>query len=299
MIQRTLLHKEGPEVSRIAQGFGSIIQEEKPDAQTLYAYISACIDEGITLFDLAAVYAGGRAEEMFGEALALGGGLRDKICILTKYGIEGGGEGYHCYNTERAAIIHSCERSLQRMRTDHVDLLLMHRPDMLMNADEVAEALTELRQQGKILHCGVSNFLPHQFDLLQSRLSFPLITNEVPYSLFNMDSQENGSLDQCQRLRIAPLFYAPLGGGRLFQPVKNVQDTRVLQALRLVAEAHNGVPIEQVAIAWILRHPAKGIAVLGCGRADWMRAAAAGANLRLSRDEWFYLWTASKGYEIP
>jgi len=299
MIPRIRLHADGPEVSRVGQGFGSIIQEENPSAQSLVAYISACLDEGITLFDLAAVYAGGRAEELFGEALSLEPGLRARMCIVTKYGIEGGGKGYHCYNTDREAIVRSCERSLRRMRTDRVDIFLMHRPDMLMDADEVAEALITLRRDGKVLHAGVSNFLPHQFDLLQSRLPFSLVTNEVPYSLFNMDSQENGMLDQCQRLRIAPLFYAPLGGGRLFRPEKDAQDIRAHDALRAVAEARGGVPVEQIAIAWALRHPSRGAAVLGCGRADWMRRAAAGAHMTLTRDEWFYLWTASKGYEIP
>lgn len=299
MIPRIRLHADGPEVSRIAQGFGSLVQEENPSAQSLAAYINACLAEGITLFDLAAVYAGGRAEELFGEALSLDEGLRSKMCILTKYGIEGGGNGYHCYNTDREAILRSCERSLRRMRTDRVDIFLMHRPDMLMDADEVAEALIALRQDGKVAHVGVSNFLPHQFDLLQSRLPFPLVTNEVPYSLFDMEAQENGALDQCQKLRIAPLFYAPLGGGRLFKPTREACDARIQDALHQIAEAHGGVPIEQVAIAWALRHPVRGTAVLGCGRVDWMRRAAAGARMRLTRDEWFSLWTASKGYDIP
>lgn len=299
MIPCVRLHAEGPEISRVAQGFGSIVQEENPSSQSLAAYLNACLDEGITLFDLAAVYAGGRAEELFGDALSLDGGFRARMRILTKYGVEGGGDEYHCYNTDREAILRSCERSLRRMRTDRVDIFLMHRPDMLMDADEVAEALIALRRDGKVLYAGVSNFLPHQFDLLQSRLPFPLVTNEVPYSLFDMEAQENGTLDQCQRLRTVPLFYAPLGGGRLFKPAQEARDTRVQAALHKVAEAHDGAPIEQVAIAWVLRHPACGAAVLGCGRADWMCRAAAGACMRLTRDEWFFLWTASKGYEIP
>lgn len=299
MIPRVRLHEDGPEVSRVAQGFGSIIQEENPSPQALAAYINACLDEGITLFDLAAVYAGGRSEELFGEALSLETGLRARMCVITKYGIEGGSKGYHCYNTDREAILNSCERSLRRMRTDRIDVFLMHRPDMLMDADEVAEALIALRGAGKVLHFGVSNFLPHHFDVLQSRLPFPLITNEVPYSLFNMEAQENGTLDQCQKLRIAPLFYAPLGGGRLFKPAKDTRDARVHEALRRVAGTRGGMSVEQIAIAWALRHPSRGIAVLGCGRADWMRREAAGARIQLTRDEWFLLWTASKGHEIP
>lgn len=297
-LPRIKLHNSGPEISRVAQGFGSLIHEEKMDAAKLAIYIDACVEEGISAFDLAAVYSGGRAESMFGEVLSARPGLRENITIITKYGITGGGDGYHCYDTTKDGIAASAERSLKRMGIEYIDILLMHRPDMLMDADEVAEALTSLKSEGKVLHFGVSNFLPHQLELLASRLSFPLIVNEVSYSLFDMTSQENGMLDQCQRLGITPLFYAPLGGGRLFNP-KNGDDSRLLKTLGEVASESGGIPIEQIAIAWVLKHPAKGAALLGCGQAERMRCAAAGANLELTRDMWFRLWTAAKGREIP
>ena len=286
-------------LSRIAQGFGSLVQEEKPTAGSLARYLEACMAEGITTYDLAAVYAGGEAESLFGEAVALTPGLRGRMTVVTKYGIEGGGEGYQCYNSSREAIVRSAERSLKRMRIDYIDALLMHRPDMLMDADEVADALISLKQSGKILHAGVSNFLPHQTELLQSRLPFPLLINEVPYNLYTMQVQEDGTLDQCQRLRMAPMYYAPLAGGKLFAEPKDEREIRVRKALETVAEAHGGVPMEAVAIAWVLMHPARGAAVLGCGREEWMRRAVQGANLPLTRDQWFYLWTASKGHKIP
>ena len=292
------LHKEGPEISRVAQGFGSLVREEQMDAAKLAVYLDACIKEGITAFDLAAAYESGAAETLFGEALSVRPDLRGHMTIITKYGIGKGKSGYHCYETSRQDIIASAETSLKRMHIDYIDLLLMHRPDMLMDADEVADALATLKKDGKVLHFGVSNFLPHQVDLLASRLDFPLIVNEISYSLFDMTSQENGTLDQCQRLGITPLFYAPLGGGRLFKP-KTAGDLRLLEAMGEVAKELGEVPIEQIAVAWILKHPSKGAAILGCGRAEWMRAAAAGANLTLTRDQWFRLWTAAKGHEIP
>ncbi|MDR3050318.1 MAG: aldo/keto reductase [Oscillospiraceae bacterium] len=292
------LHEAAREISRIVQGFGSIIHEERMSERELAAYLDACVDEGINTCDLAAVYSGGAAESVFGGALTLRPGLRERLTVITKYGIEGEGAGYHCYDTSREAIVRSAERSLRRMGTDHIDVLLMHRPDMLMDADEVAEALLSLRKAGKALCFGVSNFLPHQVELLASRLPFPLAVNEVPYNLFDMDMQENGTLDLCQRLRIAPLFYSPLGGGRLFAPA-NARDRHLLETLREVARQHGDAPVEQIAIAWVLRHPARGAAILGGGRAEWMRRAAAGARIALTRDQWFRLWTASKGYEIP
>jgi len=297
-LPRIKLSEYGPEISRVVQGFGSLVHEEQMDSAKLAAYIDACVEAGISAFDLAAVYSGGAAESLFGEVLAMRPGLREKITIITKYGIEGGGPGYHCYDTSKEGIINSAERSLKRMGVEHIDVLLMHRPDMLMDADEVSEALTSLVKDGKVLHIGMSNFLPCQLDLLASRLDLPLIVNEVSYSLFDMSVEENGTLDHCQRLRITPLFYAPLGGGRLFDPGR--QDDRQLhQALGDIAKEFGGVPSEQVAVAWVLKHPSKGAAILGCGRAEWMRDAAAGANLEMTRDQWFRLWTAAKGREIP
>lgn len=285
-------------VSRIIQGFGSLIHEEKMDKAKLTAYIYSCIREGILTFDLASVYSGGQAEVLFGEVLSSNPTLRKDITILTKYGIEGGGIGYHCYNTSKESIIASADSSLRRMKIDHIDLLMMHRPDMLMDADEVAKALEKLYGDGKVLHFGVSNFLPNQVELLRSRLSLPLIANEIPYSLFDMTVQENGVLDQCQMDCITPLYYAPLGGGRLFHP-KNNDDARLLSVLEEISLELGGIPIEQIALAWVLKHPAKGAALIGCGRSEWMKRAVGGATLELSRDNWFRLYTAAKGHEIP
>jgi len=286
------------EVTRIIQGFGSLIHEEDMDKTKLEAYVLSCIEAGIDTFDLAAVYSGGRAEIILGEVLALHPTLRANLKILTKYGIEGGGPGYHCYNTSKEAIISSAERSLKRLNIDYIDLYMMHRPDMLMDADEVAAALLSLKESGKVIHFGVSNFLPHQVDLLGSRLSFPLIANEVPYSLFDMTTQENGVLDQCQQYHITPLYYAPLGGGKLFKP-RNEDDMRLVNVLNDISRELGGVPIEQIALAWVLKHPARGAALIGCGRSEWMQRAVPGALLELSRDHWFRLYTAAKGYEIP
>ena len=297
-IARITVGDSALEVTRIIQGFGSLIHEENMDTKKLGRYIDSCLEEGIDTFDLAAVYSGGKAEIFFGEVLAGRPGLRDDIKILTKYGIEGGGVGYHCYNTSAAGIISSAERSLTRLHTDHIDLFMMHRPDMLMDADEVAGALTTLKDDGKVIHFGVSNFLPFQVNLLGSRLSFPLIANEVPYSLFDMTSQENGVLDQCQQLHMTPLYYAPLGGGRLFTP-KTADELRLVGVLKEISEENGGIPIEQLALAWVLRHPAKGAALIGCGRTERMKNAVPGAMFEMNRDIWFRLFTAAKGYEIP
>ncbi|MCL1830763.1 MAG: aldo/keto reductase [Oscillospiraceae bacterium] len=297
-LSKILVGKSQLKVTKIIQGFGSLVHEENMDSGKLSEYVECCISEGITTFDLAAVYSGGRAESLLGEVFYSRPDLRDAVTILTKYGIEGRGIGYHCYNTSKESIINSAERSLKRMHIDHIDLFMMHRPDMLMDADEVSEALTRLKDDGKVRYFGVSNFLPHQLDLLSSRLSFPLIANEVPYSLFDMTYYENGVLDQCQQHHITPLYYAPLGGGRLFAP-RNQDDLRLLTVLKEISCELGDIPIEQIALAWVLKHPAKGAALIGCGRIEWMKNTVGGAFLDLSRDHWFRLYTAAKGHEIP
>lgn len=292
------LHPDGLEITRIVQGFGSLVRKGVDTVPAMADYVRACLDAGINTFDLAAVYALGQAEALFGAALAQAPSLRRRMTIITKYGIEGGGPGYHCYDTSYGAIIRSAEQSLSRLHTDCIDLFLMHRPDMLMDADEVARALETLHRDGKIRRIGVSNFLPSQFQLLASRLSLPIVVNEVPYSILNMDCAENGTLDLCQQLRVTPLFYSPLCRGRLMHTPETEQEARVRAVLADIA-SQRGASVDQIALAFVLRHPSRGAAILGGPRIEWLQSAAAASRIELTRDEWFRIWTASKGHEIP
>lgn len=292
------LHPNGPEITRIIQGFGSLVRKGVDTPDAMETYVAACVDAGINTYDLAAVYGGGQAEALFGEVLSRRPELRSRMNIITKYGITFGGVGYHCYDSSYDAIIESAERSLTRLHTDHVELFLMHRPDMLMDADEVARALEKLHRDGKILHVGVSNFLPSQFELLSSRLSLPIVVNEVPYSIFNMECAENGTLDQCQQKRVTPLFYSPLGHGRVMHAPENEQDARVRTCLEAIAEECSAT-IDQIALAFVLRHPSRGAAILGGARLKWLETAVKAADIVLTRDQWYRIWTAVKGHEIP
>jgi predicted oxidoreductase len=223
--------------------------------------------------------------------------------LVTKCGIKLVSErrpahGLKHYDTSRAHIVASVENSLRALHTDRLDLLLIHRPDPLLDADEVARAFAELRQAGKVLHFGVSNFTPGQFELLASRLEFPLVTNQVELSVMHLDALHDGTADQCQRLGIAPMAWSPLGGGRLFR-ADGEQAVRVRRALETVGEALGGATADQVALAWILRHPARFLPILGTGRLDRIRRAAEAEGLALSREQWFTIWTASAGHEVP
>jgi predicted oxidoreductase len=189
------------------------------------------------------------------------------------------------------------ENSLQNLHTDRLDLLLIHRPDPFMNADEVAEAFTQLRQSGKVLHFGVSNFTPSQFDLLASRLNFPLITNQIELSVMHLAPFEDGTLEQCQQLRIAPMAWSPLGGGELFSG-NTLKAIRLRQTLEAIAQELDAA-IDQVALAWLLAHPANIVPILGSGNLDRIRSAVGAEALHLTREQWFAIWSASTGVAVP
>jgi predicted oxidoreductase len=175
---------------------------------------------------------------------------------------------------------------------------LIHRPDPLMDADEVAEAFSQLRQSGKVLHFGVSNFTPSQFELLSLRLDVPLVTNQIQFSAMYLDTWYDGTLDQCQRLRISPMAWSPLGGGRLFS-----EETKWAEEIRTEMYAAGkqlgGVSLDQVALTWVLRHPARMVPVLGTGKIERVRRAVQAEYVELSREQWFRIWVASVGTRLP
>ena len=167
-----------------------------------------------------------------------------------------------------------------------------------MNADVVATAFTDLKQSGKVRYFGVSNFTPFQFDLLQSRLNFPLVTNQVEVSVLKMDMLHDGTLDQCQQLRISPMAWSPFGGGELFSGNAE-KAVRVRNELQKIGKELGGKTVDQIALAWLLLHPSHIVPVLGTGNFERVKSAAAAVNIHLSRDQWFRIWTASNGYEVP
>ena len=265
--------------------------------------IEACLEMGITTFDHADIYGGYTCERLFGDVLEEAPELRDRIRLISKCGIKAVAENrpqhqLPHYDSSRPHIIASVEQSLQNLRTDYLDLLLIHRPDFLMDVDEVAEAFTTLQQTDKVRHFGVSNFLPHQFELLESRLDVPLVTNQVEFSVMNMDHLFDGTLDQCQKERIVPMVWSPFGGGDMFT-ADTQQTIRVRQALRQVGDELGGLTIDQTALAWIMTHPTNPVPILGTGRLERLRRAADVADRELDRQQWYRIWSASMGQPVP
>ena len=290
------LAQGGPQVSRLALGLWRLADWSLSDGELLHL-IEATLHLGITTFDHADIYGDYRCEQIFGRALALRPALREKMQLVTKCGIKLVSEQRPAhtlkhYDTSRAHIVTSVENSLQMLGTDRIDLLLIHRPDPLMDADEVAEAFSALRQAGKVLYFGVSNFAPSQFELLASRLDFPLVTNQVELSIVNMRVLHDGTVDQCQRLGISPMAWSPLGGGSLFHD-ETEQAIRLRQVLASTGKALDGASADQVALAWLLTHPARIVPILGTGKLERIQKAAQAEPLRLSRQQWFSIWSAS------
>ncbi len=296
------LIKGGPRFSRIALGFWRLAEWGLSDAELL-DLIRFSLDLGITTFDHADIYGDYACEGLFGRALTLEPGLRASMQLVTKCGIKlvSPNRPQHVfkhYDTGRAHIVASAENSLRVLGTDYIDLLLIHRPDVLMDPDEVAEAFAALRQSGKVLHFGVSNFTPSQFDLLASRLDFPLVTNQIELSVLSLDVLHDGTVDQCFQRGIAPMAWSPLCAGRLFHD-DDERTVRVRDALDAVGSELGGISTDQVALAWVLTHPARFIPVVGSGKVERIRSAAEAEALRLSREQWFAIWSASTGIPVP
>jgi predicted oxidoreductase len=302
-VSRQRLHPEGPELSRLVWGAWRSVQSPETDTPAKLArLIEACLELGITSSDHADVYGGYRAEAAFGTALREWRGDRSRLELVTKCDIAlvnpaRPAHRVKHYDTSAAHIRQSLETSLGLLGTDHVDLFLLHRPDPLLDADETAAALESLVRAGKTRHVGVSNHTPGKLDLLQSRLSFPLVTNQIELSVMQTAALFDGTLDQAQLHRAAPMAWSPLGGGSLV-----TRSTPAAQRIAPVldkAAATLGAEPTQVALAWVLAHPSRPVPVLGTSRIDRLRRLVAAERLKLDRQTWFELLEASLGHPVP
>ena len=296
------LSKNGPELSRVALGMMRL-RDWNLSRTELCGLVEQCLELGLDTFDHADIYGGTACESLFGEAFASMPTARDEIRIVTKCGIRIPGPGadepgVKHYDSSRAYILRSVEGSLKRLRTDYVDLLLIHRPDPLMDASEIASAFTELRERGLVRFFGVSNFTVSQFDLLQAYLPFPLVTNQVECSVLQTEALDDGTLDQCQRLGISPMAWSPVGGGALFADASN-RASAVLRELQAIGGERGIDSIDRLAVAWLLVHPANIVPVIGTGNPERIAESAAAAATDLSREDWFRILRASRGVDVP
>ncbi len=302
--------------SRLAYGCwrlaGTWVPDEiKPEdeARGRKAVITA-YEAGYTLFDNADIYCHGQAERIFGEALKQVSGMREKIIIATKCGIrfagDPGPDAPHRYDFSAEHIVRSCEESLKRMQVETIDLYQLHRPDYLADPEEVAEAFTRLKADGKVRYFGVSNFRPTLVTALQVACPMPLMVHQVQISLGKLDSFTDGTLGQCLIEKMTPLAWSPLAKGLLGDGAKDLRTKeqaaygaeRVLPELDAIAKAR-GSSRTVVALAWLLKHPGKIIPIVGSTNPGRIRGATKAAELELSREEWYRLLTAARGEALP
>lgn len=263
--------------------------------------IENCLSLGITSFDHADIYGDYTVEEEFGAAIKGKSSLRDQMQIITKCGImrftpNRPEHNIHHYNTSKAHILASVDRSLKNFHTDRLDALLIHRPDPLMHPDEIASAFRILKEQGKVLHFGVSNFTTSQLQMIHSR--FPVEFNQIEISIIQLDAFHNGLLDQCLEFNIIPMAWSPMGGGKLIDDSEEERVTRILAVASYLGEKH-GVKIDNVILSFLTTHPSGIIPVMGTTRIDRLRSAYDAHTFRLEREEWFMMWRASMGREVP
>lgn len=302
MVPQISLSKNGPSCSRLVHGLWRLAGWNRSESQ-IRATIDFCLENGITTFDHADIYGDYTCEALFGEALAAASVDRSRIQLVTKCGIKlisrnRPGHKIKSYDTSRAHILASVDNSLKCLHTDYIDLLLIHRPDPLIDPQEVNDAFVALRDSGKVRHFGVSNFLPSQFETLASRLDVPLVTNQIEYSVMHLAAHADGTIDLCQKLAICPMAWSPLGGGRLFQQDSG-QGRTLRETLSGISRDVGGASIDQVALAWVLRHPVQFAVVLGTGNASRIGKAIEALDISLSREQWFEIYQASTGRDVP
>lgn len=285
-------------LSRLVYGMWRIGDDADTSPAHVQAKIEACLEQGISTIDQADIYGDYTAEAILGAALSQAPGLRDRVEIVTKCDIVAP-IGKHAdtpckhYDTSASHIRASVDNSLRDMGTDRIDLLLIHRPDPLMDADETGAALDALVAEGKVRAVGVSNFRPWDVELLQSRMTTRLVTNQIELSLAAVAPFTNGDLAFHQRRREPIMAWSPLGGGRL------MTDHGILgKRLDQLAEGF-GVDRSAVAVAFLLRHPVTILPVLGTNSLARIAKIADARKVGLSRDQWFQLYEAATGQEVP
>lgn len=300
MIDTIRLGTSDVQFSRLVYGAWRLADDAETSKAAIQRKIEACLSIGITTFDHADIYGDYSCEQLFGAAFREMTEVHALTQHVTKCDIALVSQKFperrvKYYDTTASYINESVEKSLQRTGVECMDLVLIHRPDPLMNADETGAALDSLVNSGKARAVGVSNFKAFDIELLQSRMEHQLQSNQIEISLTHTDALTNGDLAYLQQRRMTPMAWSPLGGGHLFGDTLTAQ--RLAPRLQEHAAAF-GVDTASVALAWLLQHPANIIPVIGSNNTDRIRASAGASLVKLSRHDWFELYELARGFEV-
>ena len=289
---------QGLSFSRLVYGMWRLADDSDTSVKHVDAKINAALDQGITTFDQADIYGGYTAEAVMGAAMKANPSLRQRMEIVSKCDIvidagrHSGARVKH-YDTTAAHINASVDASLSEMGVDDIDVLLIHRPDPLMDHHETGAALDALVDAGKVRAVGVSNFRPWDWNLLQSAMRHPLVTNQIELSLKRIAPFTNGDLAFHQQHGHVVMAWSPLGGGDLM-----TASNELTHRLDSIAK-RSGVDRAAVATAFLLAHPAKITPVLGTNNLDRISSISAAETVKLDRQDWFSLYEAAMGSEVP
>ncbi|MCJ7466659.1 MAG: aldo/keto reductase [Maribacter sp.] len=270
---------------------------KKLATQEMIALMHFCLEQGITTFDHADIYGGYTNEIDFGNAYSASGIDRDHVQLISKCGIQ-----YVCdarenqikhYDYSKAYIVWSAEESLRKLKTDYLDIFLLHRPSPLMEPEEIAEAISQLMAEGKIKHFGVSNFTPSQIAMLEKVLRVE--ANQVEFSLSADEVMYDGTLDDSIAHKRMAMSWSPLGS---YFKEENERTQRIKMALKPMNEKY-GASDDQLLLAWILKHPVKVYPVVGTTTKSRLSDAIKATELEMALEDWFILLEANQGHKVP
>jgi predicted oxidoreductase len=272
-------------------------------SQDINRRLNRCVELGITAIDTAEIYGGYAVEAALGDAMALSPGLHEKLRVITKSGIyvpnsKNPERTVGFYDASATQLKKSVEASLRLLGRDRIDLFLIHRPDWFGSIDDTAAGLNQLIRDGKIQHAGVSNYTSTQFAALNSRMDTGLLTNQVEFHLLKMEPIIDGTFDLCLQHRLRPMAWSPLAGGKLFD-TNNPASVRLASVANSMSDKYGGATLEQLAYAWVMGHPSRPIAVIGTNKLERIESAVRAASLTLEREDWYALWVAAQGRNIP
>ena len=291
-----------PAFSRIVYGLWRLADDTNTTADHITRKVELCLDQGITTFDHADIYGDYSCEKLFGDALRQRSDLKSKMQIVTKCGIMLVSETalHHRvkhYDTSPAHIRQSVENSLSNIGVDVIDLLLIHRPDPFMDHHKTGAVLDALVNEGKVRGIGVSNFMRHDTDLLQSAMSNPLLTNQIEISLAHQSAFTDGTIADWQRLNRPLMSWSPLGGGSIFSP-NDAVGKRIMPRLTELGNEY-GVDVDAVALAWLIAHPATILPVVGTNNLARIEKLSDALKVKIDRQTWYELATLATGFEVP
>lgn len=303
---------------------GGSWNDDPPEEDTIehaVNVIRTALDEGINFFDHADIYTRGKSEIVFSRIFSEIPGLRDKIYLQSKCGIRFPDDSYkgapHRYDFSYEHIIKSAETSLERLKTDYLDVLLLHRPDPLIEPQEVARAFDELKASGKVRYFGVSNHTAYQMELLRKYVNQPIIFNQIEFNVVHTDLldegigfnqrrperpiRNNGTIEYCRMHDITLQAWSPIAKGKLTGNKSIPEEERFSKTREILYSlaADKNVSPETILVAWILKHPAGIQPIVGTKNPERIKAVCKAAEIDLSREEWYLLFTAGRGESLP